>query len=274
MHTDGAGRRRGRGGDRKNPEKSFCCEPKWMPCPCRTKADCPLPAPMGRPDTPAGTICTARRFYRAAKMLKENEASLRGTVRLLFQPGEETFEGAAAMIEAGLLRSPRPDIAYTGHVTTRYRSVRSPCARARRWRPAIPSVSLSPERPRTAPARRRGSTRSISGRTSILPCRSCLPVKLHFDDKVTLNFGMFRAGNVPNTIPEQAELQGTLRTFDNELRKRLIRRIGEIARSTAADLLRHCGAVCQCGRTRGIQRSGAVCRCQAVYRRKHKSGHG
>ena len=57
--------------------------------------------------------------------------------------------------------------------------------------------------------------------------------EIAFDDKVTLTFGMFRAGNVPNTIPEQAELQGTLRTFDNELRKRLIRRIGEIARSTA-----------------------------------------
>ena len=38
----------------------------------------------------------------AAKMLKENEKNLAGTVKLMFQPGEEIFAGAKARIEDGL----------------------------------------------------------------------------------------------------------------------------------------------------------------------------
>lgn len=86
----------------------------------------PFACPNGTTGHTCGHDLHGAALLTAAKMLKENEASLRGTVRLLFQPGEETFEGAAAMIEAGLLRSPRPDIAYTGHVTTRYSFQRSP----------------------------------------------------------------------------------------------------------------------------------------------------
>ena len=39
-----------------------------------------------------------------AKLLKAHEAELKGTVKLFFQPAEETFEGAPAMIEAGVLK--------------------------------------------------------------------------------------------------------------------------------------------------------------------------
>ena len=51
----------------------------------------------------------------AAKMLKENEDALCGTVKLMFQPAEETFEGAHDMLENGLLENPPVDaaLAYT-----------------------------------------------------------------------------------------------------------------------------------------------------------------
>jgi metal-dependent amidase/aminoacylase/carboxypeptidase family protein len=38
----------------------------------------------------------------AAKLLKETEESLNGTVKLLFQPGEEGWAGAKVMIDEGL----------------------------------------------------------------------------------------------------------------------------------------------------------------------------
>jgi len=41
-----------------------------------------------------------------AKILKANQASLPGTVRLLFQPSEETIGGARQMIEVGCLQDP------------------------------------------------------------------------------------------------------------------------------------------------------------------------
>src|SRR3712207_1027846 len=52
----------------------------------------------------------------AAKMLKENEQSINGTIKLMFQPAEETFQGAKAMIDAGVLENPHVDRALAFHV--------------------------------------------------------------------------------------------------------------------------------------------------------------
>ena len=52
----------------------------------------------------------------AAKLLSENRDTFRGVVKLMFQPGEETLQGAASMIEAGLLENPHVDAALGMHV--------------------------------------------------------------------------------------------------------------------------------------------------------------
>lgn len=48
----------------------------------------------------------------ATKILKEHEEELPGVVKLLFQPGEETFRGAKAAVEAGVLENPHVDAAF------------------------------------------------------------------------------------------------------------------------------------------------------------------
>lgn len=52
----------------------------------------------------------------AAKILKAHEEELPGVVKLLFQPGEETFRGAKAAVEAGVLENPHVDTAFAAHV--------------------------------------------------------------------------------------------------------------------------------------------------------------
>ena len=52
----------------------------------------------------------------AARMLKENEKELKGTVKFMFQPAEEIFEGSKDMVENGLLKNPKPDVALATHV--------------------------------------------------------------------------------------------------------------------------------------------------------------
>jgi hippurate hydrolase len=47
----------------------------------------------------------------AAAILKTREKDLKGTVKLMFQPAEEIFRGARAMIDAGLLENPKVDCA-------------------------------------------------------------------------------------------------------------------------------------------------------------------
>ena len=52
----------------------------------------------------------------AAKLLKEHEDEIEGTVKICCQPNEETFGGAKAMIEAGVLENPHVDAAFAIHV--------------------------------------------------------------------------------------------------------------------------------------------------------------
>jgi metal-dependent amidase/aminoacylase/carboxypeptidase family protein len=51
----------------------------------------------------------------AAKMLKEREKELKGTVKLMFQPAEEVMGGAKEMISAGILDNPKVDAALALH---------------------------------------------------------------------------------------------------------------------------------------------------------------
>lgn len=59
----------------------------------------------------------AAMLLTAAKMLKENETSLKGTVKLMFQPAEECFSGSTDMIKHGILADPAPDVALAYHVS-------------------------------------------------------------------------------------------------------------------------------------------------------------
>ena len=58
----------------------------------------------------------AAMLLTAARMLKENEKELKGTVKFMFQPAEEIFEGSKDMVENGLLKNPKPDVALAAHV--------------------------------------------------------------------------------------------------------------------------------------------------------------
>ena len=52
----------------------------------------------------------------AAKLLKEHEDELEGTVKLEFQPAEEIFQGSPDMLANGLLENPKVDAAVMFHV--------------------------------------------------------------------------------------------------------------------------------------------------------------
>ena len=58
-------------------------------------------------------------LLEAAKILKSCEDELCGTVKLMFQPGEEVFIGSRAMIDAGVLHDPEVDIAVDMHMNAR-----------------------------------------------------------------------------------------------------------------------------------------------------------
>ncbi len=55
----------------------------------------------------------------AAKILKNHQNDLRGTVKFVFQPSEEKLPGGAkGMIRQGVLENPKPDMAFALHLLT------------------------------------------------------------------------------------------------------------------------------------------------------------
>ena len=172
----------------------------------------------------------------AAKMLKENEAELEGTVKFMFQPAEETFEGAKNMIENGILENPAPDAALAYHVTSgkmptgiyMYNAASTMMfsvdgfkitIKGRGAHGAYPHASIDPI----------NIACHVYLALEALIAREVDPAKANL-----LTVGKFNAGSAPNIIPETAELQGTIRSNDKASRELLVRRMKEVAEKTAA----------------------------------------
>lgn len=194
-----------------------------------------LPYASENPDTAhtCGHDLHAAALLGAAKMLKENESSLCGTVKLMFQPGEEIFWGANEMIQRGVLENPHTDIALSLHVTPRNPtgviSFRDGAAMAsccnfsikikgRGAHGASPSKGVDPIN---------------IGAHICIALQELIAREVPFQNGAILTIGSFRSGSMPNTIPEDAELLGTLRTFDDQLRQNLTERLICVAEKTA-----------------------------------------
>ena len=82
--------------------------------PMREESGLPFAAANGNCHS-CGHDCHPAMLLGAAKILKAHESELAGTVKFMFQPGEEIGMGAQDMIDAGLLENPTVDAAMGLH---------------------------------------------------------------------------------------------------------------------------------------------------------------
>ena len=166
----------------------------------------------------------------AAQILKENVDELEGNVRLMFQPNEEAFLGSKAMIEAGVLDD--VDVASCMHMMLDYDASNYACA------PGFFSSSCD------------GFKITVSGKgchgamphLGIDPINVGMSICTAFQQLVSretppketasLTFGQFSGGNTPNIVPDKVVIQGTLRTYNAELRAKLVNRMQTIVKSS------------------------------------------
>lgn len=154
----------------------------------------------------------------AAKLLKEHEDEIEGTVKLEFQPAEEIFQGSPDMIANGLLENPNVDAAVMFHVLGGM-----PIPAGVVLVPACGGITMAsceqyhivvhgkgghgsmPENcidPITAAAHIHIALQEINAR------------ELSQNDFGVLTTGRFAAGAASNVIPDTAEMWGTIRTTD------------------------------------------------------------
>lgn len=172
----------------------------------------------------------------AARILKEMENELPGRVIFLFQPAEETFEGAKDMIDAGVLRDTTPDVALMIHITVGMPfetgsvivcdgGVSAPAAdyfeihiQGKGCHGAMPQMGIDP---------------ITTAAHIILALQEIHARELAMSDEAALTFGTIHAGNASNAIPDTAVLGGTLRTYDEDTRAYVKQRMEEIITNVA-----------------------------------------
>lgn len=158
----------------------------------------------------------------AARILADRRDELAGDVVLMFQPGEEGFDGAGVMIREGVLEAAgrRPDAAYGIHVVS-----------------SLLPNGLFASRPGTLMSASDGLYVTVhgAGGHGSAPHRAKDPVTVaaeivtslqtmitrQFDmfDPVVLTVGLLHAGTKRNVIPESARIEATIRTFSEQNRE-------------------------------------------------------
>ncbi len=178
----------------------------------------------------------AAMLLTAAKILKEKESSLQGTVKLMFQPAEESFEGSQDMIEAGILENPKVDAALAYHVSPGQMPVGLVMYNAHG--PMMFSVNGFRIRIQGKGAHGAYPQKGIDpiniGVHIHLALQELIARESDPEKACVLTIGKFEAGSAANIIPDMAVLEGTCRTNDREERTKLVKRIREVAELTAA----------------------------------------
>ena len=219
----------------KRPGKVFLLRADMDGLPIREEADLDFASKNGRMHACGHDMHTAM-LLGAARLLKEHEEEIEGTIKLMFQPAEEVFEGSKDMIESGLLENPRVDAALMIHVMANMPfpagtvvvsapGVSAPAAdyfdikvQGKGCHGSMPNTGVDPL---TAAAHILISLQEIHAR------------ELAMGEKAVLTFGTMNAGTASNVIPDTVTMGGTLRTFDEESRSYIKNRMGEIAQAVA-----------------------------------------
>jgi amidohydrolase len=172
----------------------------------------------------------------AARLLAARRRDIAGRVIFMFQPGEEGHHGARHMIEEGVLEAGgRPvERALALHIT------------------ATATSGVITSRPGPIMASADAWTATVTGRGGhgAMPYHAVDPVpaaaamvgalqtmvtrRFNVFDPAVLTVGRITAGTTSNVIPETAELEGTVRTMSDEVRKEVLAQIPKVCEHIAA----------------------------------------
>jgi amidohydrolase len=169
-----------------------------------------------------------------ATVLMKHRDRLPGTIKLMFQPAEEGLGGAFAMIEDGVLDGPRPDVALGLHVSSNH-DLGTAVARSGAMMAASDSFRVVVQGRGGHGAHPDQTVDAVLVASHIVVALQTIVARnLNPDETGVVTVGAFHAGEAGNVIADTAELRGTIRSFSQEVRELLHRRIRAVCEGTAA----------------------------------------
>jgi len=166
-----------------------------------------------------------------AYVLKQREQELRGTVRLIFQPAEEKAKGAKQVIDSGALEGVqaifgmhnKPDLP-VGTIGIKEGPLMAAAdgfvieVTGRGSHAAVPEAGLDPIVT---------ASHIITALQSIVS-RNVSPLK-----SAVISVTKLLSGTAWNVIPDKALLEGTIRTFDDDVRQQVLERFSQVVQGVA-----------------------------------------
>ncbi|MGG2925038.1 M20 peptidase aminoacylase family protein [Bacillus paranthracis] len=155
----------------------------------------------------------------AAYLLKEREPSLNGTVRFIFQPAEESSNGACKVIEAGHLHGVqaifgmhnKPDLP-VGTIGIKDGPL---MAGVDRFEIKIHGVGTHAAVPDA------GVDPIVASSQIVMALQTIVSRNISSSHNAVVSVTNIHSGNTWNVIPEKAILEGTVRTFQAETREKI-----------------------------------------------------
>ncbi len=169
------------------------------------------------------------------RLLMDRRSEFAGTVKVLFQPAEELPPGGAiGMIRDGALENPRVDVVLGLHVSSETPAgqialrARAGSASSDRFRILVQGKGGHAARPQAS------VDSVVIGSEIVMALQTLVAREVDPTKAAVVSITAFLAGEAFNVIPDTAELRGTVRTLDQEVRDLLEKRLIAVAEGIGA----------------------------------------
>jgi amidohydrolase len=169
----------------------------------------------------------------AAKILASRREEIAGTVRFIWQPGEENKAMARQLVDAGVIRDPVPDFIAGQHVTPGLPVGSFACK---------PGPIMSSSTHFVAKFRGQGGHGSapfkahnpvLAAAAAVLEAQSAVPNRINPQRSGVLSICTIHGGELDNVIPNEATVTGSIRTLDDATDRELCTALREIMTAVA-----------------------------------------
>ena len=180
-----------------------------------------------------GHDCHTAMLLGAARVLKENEHKINGTIKLIFQPAEEGGAGGKMMREQGVLLDPKVQQIFALHVAGTI-PIGTLASKEGTLLAATSSIKILVKgKGGHAAAPHHTNDPVVTGSKIIVELQTLVSRELNPLEPGVISITMANAGSAFNVIPSTMELQGTIRSLTIEGISNLQTRVKEVAQSIA-----------------------------------------